>query len=394
MKHPCGENSTHKVMSKRMFHLTIEKQKKNRKMKISFLNNNGQEMPDYSKTNCNSCGAVVKIESTAELIECPFCGSSFISENAKFTKIPDKELIKDLKKIYILGWTRYEEFSWHMFFKIKHRRWIKLIEVFRLMRWLRYHLYARKTFQIFYKFTIESQATINGLFFRNKKINESDLYLLAYFQKIRFIDFTGSNIMDHHLLYLYPLKSLQELKLDSTQITDKGLHYLKKLKNLETISLTQTNITEKGLIELVDLPHLRGIGFTFPYLQEKVNMIEIFRAGGAKMFSDAENLSLKGLGVTDADLKYLEQFSKISSLDLSNNQIHGTDLSKLVFCRNLTLLYLNNNPVNDECLEPIKELKRLEVLGLKNTHVSQNGVNSLRDFFSQKTDIYWSGIND
>jgi len=357
-------------------------------MKDATKSMEDKNLEELLKTKCKNCGADVKVESTSELFECPFCGSSYISDEAKYTKIPDEELKRDLRKIYLLGWTK-RDFSWYWFFKSNHLRWQTLFDNYRLLRWIRYEYYANKKFNFFYRWNIESQLATKILIFRNKIINESHLYLLAYFQKLTLIDFTGSTIQDHHLMYLYPLKLLQSINLHNTSISDKGLVYLRRFKNLESVFLTETNVTEKGLINLVDLPHLKEIGFSFPHLQEKVNMIEVLRAGGSKMFSDAKSLSLKMLDVKDEDLKYLEFFPQITSLDLSDNQIYGSGLSNLRFCKDIQCLYLSHNPINDENLEYLKQLKRLDQLNLRQTRITNKGAEELKKFLPDGIDFSW-----
>jgi len=82
-----------------------------------------------------------------------------------------------------------------------------------------------------------------------------DRYLAA-FERVSFVDLSGTQVSDAGLEQLRGLMNLRQLDLDDTQITGAGLKHLHGLTNLHWLMLEDTQISDAGLEHLKELKTL------------------------------------------------------------------------------------------------------------------------------------------
>jgi Leucine-rich repeat (LRR) protein len=75
----------------------------------------------------------------------------------------------------------------------------------------------------------------------------------VYFDQIKEISLSATQVTDADLAHLDGLTSLEILWLGTTQVTDAGLPQLQGLTSLRELSLWDTQVTDAGL------PHLHGL---------------------------------------------------------------------------------------------------------------------------------------
>lgn len=95
--------------------------------------------------------------------------------------------------------------------------------------------------------------------FKEAKIRNDDLRLLASFPTLEVLVLSDTPIDDEGLTHVVGCKKLKELDLSRTKITDRGLVRVANLAALEKLSLTGTKATNAGLQRLVPLQKLREV---------------------------------------------------------------------------------------------------------------------------------------
>lgn len=92
--------------------------------------------------------------------------------------------------------------------------------------------------------------------FKETKIRNDDLRLLASFPALEVLNLADTMIDDDGLVHIVGCKRLKELNLSGTKITDRGLSRLATLSDLTTLELNQTSVTDEGVLLLAPLKKL------------------------------------------------------------------------------------------------------------------------------------------
>jgi len=304
---------------------------------------------DNSLVSCGSCGAPIMLRDLQNIHECPYCGATYISDQAIFTTKPRKKAYSEMRKIWLDGWIAMPEV-------------LGVMEKWYFTRWIIFAFQSTFNKTNFY-FRLESRIKLaQFLNFDKSKLKESDFRLFSLFKALKVMDLSSINISENMLVYLSGLDNLITINLGNTKIGDSAMDYFTGLTKLEKIYLHGTNVSEKGLVKLVGLPKLTEVGFFDIETQEKIKMISVLRAGGAKLFSDAVSLTMNNQEVNDDDLKYLQFFPSINFLNLAVNKLNGSGLENLKYCPMIEILILNGNELSEESLTNLFELKRLKQL--------------------------------
>lgn len=177
----------------------------------------------------------------------------------------------------------------------------------------------------------------------------SDISPVAGLTKLTSLQLSNNAVSD--LSALGGLGNLKTLYLDGNPVSD--LTPLYSLRGLRTLSLKNVAVTPKALGALEDaLPDCSVFSDT-----DAENVIE-FEIGGRIVTSDATELDLSGLGLTD--ISALGECRDLRKLNLRDNKID--DVSPLAELLDLEELRLWNNEVHD--VTPLMSLKKLRYLDL------------------------------
>jgi len=89
-------------------------------------------------------------------------------------------------------------------------------------------------------------------------------------------------------------------------------------------------------------------------------------------------LSLRGRGITDAELAHLKELKGLTELGLNDTKITGAGLAHLKELKGLTSLTLYRTQITDAELAYLKELKGLTGISLDSTQITDAGIAHLK----------------
>ena len=173
---------------------------------------------------------------------------------------------------------------------------------------------------------------------------------------------------DQDLYLLGSIKNLTRLLLDHTALTEDGLKELKGLKNLDSLYLGDIETTEVGMKAIAGLENLTSFGGT-----------KITNAGlkEIKRFKKLTNLSLINTAITDDGLKEIRELKQLTALYLSKTMITDAGLKEIADLNQLIELFLTDTQVTDVGLQEISKLSRLRQLDLSGTRITDAGLKEL-----------------
>jgi hypothetical protein len=133
-----------------------------------------------------------------------------------------------------------------------------------------------------------------------------------YFDEVRVVQLTGTQVTDADLAHLHGLTGLQALTLSSTRVTDIGLAHLHGLTGLQVLNLDGSHVTDAGLAHLNGLMGL-----------EELHLGYVTDAGLAQLrgLTGLRRLNLIGSQVTDAGLAHLQGLTGLERLDVEATQV-------------------------------------------------------------------------
>lgn len=230
-------------------------------------------------------------------------------------------------------------------------------------------------------------------------------------------------LTDEVLPYLAKLPELRELHLRRTQASDAGMSELKCAPHLEKLMILEAwNITDEGMREILEFPSLTGIYLMdcqqltdeslrliskHTKLQDLVLNTGRFSDGGVEQLAECQSLlnlevvsgtdaltneslrhlsrlknlkllSIRGTGITDEGVKFLERMTGLETLCLVDTSVTGSGLEQLGRLSNLKHLELGGSKIKNEYLGFLKQFPELKILGLARTLVDDRGVEHLR----------------
>ena len=179
----------------------------------------------------------------------------------------------------------------------------------------------------------------------------TDITKLVYCKKLEDLNLAGNPL--ESIATLKELPALRALNLSATGLTDSDLTIIMGIRNLTWLDIRgNAALTADGLDVLVGgLPNCQILHDDLYYR---------VRLGETEIFSDADTLSLAGMGI--ADLSGLEKFERVTSADLSNNAI--SNISPLKNNVHMLTLNLENNRISRiDTLYHFPELTILDLSG-------------------------------
>lgn len=138
------------------------------------------------------------------------------------------------------------------------------------------------------------------------------------------VDLDGSPVTDADLVHVAALPDVYILNLSNTKITDAGLAEVSGLRKMKFLYLFETAITDAGMVHLKEMPRL-------------------------------EVLCLDRTQITDVGLKTLEELPRLERLHVHSRA-----------------------PITDSGLESLKKHRRLFELRVGGPHITEQGVETLR----------------
>ena len=185
-------------------------------------------------------------------------------------------------------------------------------------------------------------------------------------------------VFDKDLEHIKHLRFLEVLLL-SGQFTDAGLEHLGKLTGLRVLVLTpalrKSHITDPGLVHLKNLTELEELSLLGDYGA-------ISNAGLAHIskLQKLRHLNLNSALINGVGLSYLRQLPFLNSVNLSNAEIFDADISKHIRAlTKLERLGLRGTHITDEGLNCLRNLTKLQYLDLEGTHITDKGLTFLRN---------------
>lgn len=219
---------------------------------------------------------------------------------------------------------------------------------------------------------VESLTSLQNLHLdNNPRVTDAGLGHLKALPKIYGLHIQGTQTTDEGLKHLSQMQQLHNLQLGQTQITGKGLQMLGGFDHLEQLTVDGTRITDSALRILADLTGLKLLG---------ISDLEVSDETVAQL-KDLSELELLHLGhsdrFTDAGLKHLTHFKKLTNLNIRNTGVTDAGLGLLAELKQLTSLDLGETEVSDVGLKELAQLTKLTSLQLHRTKVTAAGVAQL-----------------
>jgi len=153
----------------------------------------------------------------------------------------------------------------------------------------------------------------------------------------------GAWVTDAELLDVARLPNLERLDLSHTRITDEGLLYLKPLKQIQDLNLFYAeNITDQGIAAI-------------------------------KEWKQLKRLNLRGTRIFDGTLAILSGLPQLESLDIAYSQFTDNGLDALVPLTRLKELSLGRSKLGKNALQVLRLLPTLEYLDLGGPHPGPGG---------------------
>ena len=271
---------------------------------------------------------------------------------------------------------------------------------------------------------VKELTTLQELRLDQTSVTDTGLRDLVGLTNLHRLSLDGASVTDAGLKYLKGLTNLQTLNLRNTKVTDAALNDLKGFRNLEGLNLGFTKVTEQTVKELqqalaqclivgpgptgprdevrpLRLPALGAAGgrrrppterppapvkaAPKPVGNESPAMLA-FQKLGANVVRDGKaegnpvvSIYFLVVGVTDADLKHIEEFKSVERIELRGAGITNEGLHELKQLKNLKSLRLINTSVTDTGLRELEDLEKLQGLVLEGTRMTGAGLRELKN---------------
>lgn len=185
--------------------------------------------------------------------------------------------------------------------------------------------------------------------------NLSNISPLSVLGGLTFLDLSDNSVSD-----LMPLTALHELKtlyLDNNPIRDFSPLY--SMRQLEMLSIRGIAITSEQLQALSDaLPNCAI------YSETAAETVTEITVGRASFRTDAEELDLSGMGISD--LSALSACKSLKKLNITGNSV--SDLTPLMDLPSLEWLCVNDNLITD--LRPLMGLSALKYISAEGNDIT------------------------
>lgn len=196
---------------------------------------------------------------------------------------------------------------------------------------------------------------------------------LDRFQRLKFLDLSGTNITD-----LTPLRNLTELEtldLSHTKTSDlTPLRYANKMTNLD---ISHTLISDIAVLEKMSglqllrmnaTPVLDFQPLTFLTKLQHADLAQARISNLAPLGSMMQMVSLDISGTPVQDISPLQKLTQLKSLDIDSTQVSRIDA--LANAENLGVLHANHTRITD--LTALQKLKNLEKVYVDHTGVTES----------------------
>jgi Leucine-rich repeat (LRR) protein len=249
-------------------------------------------------------------------------------------------------------------------------------------------------------------GAITEVHLRGTWVTDAEMLDLARLPQLQRLDLSHTRITDDGLLYLKPLKEVQDLNLlYAEQITDQGMAAVKEWKNLkrlnlrgtrifdgtmailsgltqlESLDIAYTQVTDNGLDALVPLTHLKELSIG----RSKVgkNALEVLRLLPTLEYLDLGGphpgpggyRTTAGTPMDDDVPGAISELKQLRVLKLSYSQIRADGLRLLASLDQVSKLSLTGCPrVDDGALAELAKWKSLKYLDVQETSVTEQGV--------------------
>jgi Leucine-rich repeat (LRR) protein len=168
-----------------------------------------------------------------------------------------------------------------------------------------------------------------------------DLVALAGLKHLKLLYLGGGGITDDGLKQLKDLTDLRTLILWGNPISGDGLNHLRGLRKLQVLDLGGTQVTDSQLLGLRNLTGLERLDLpnnpqlTGSFLQHVADLPNL------------KDFVLRGTGITDFALSYLEKSKNVQSLMLDRTKVTDAGLTHLRGLTSLRSLDLTQSAVTD-----------------------------------------------
>ncbi|WP_287925396.1 ABC transporter substrate-binding protein [Kosmotoga pacifica] len=173
----------------------------------------------------------------------------------------------------------------------------------------------------------------------------SDISQLQNLSQLENIGIEGLNLGNEDVLFLANFVNLRSLCINVNNLTD--ISFITSMTQLEYLNIEDNNITDISV--LPSLQNLHGVSLG----RNPLSSIEPI-----KNMTWLENLALVGLGLTNSDIQFLQNFSNLKWLWLNENQ----GISDLTPLQNLNLYLLDIGGCSVSDLSPLAGHTNLENL--------------------------------
>ena len=244
---------------------------------------------------------------------------------------------------------------------------------------------------------------------RGTWVTDAELLDLAGLPKLERLDLAHTRITDDGLLYLKPLRQVQDLNLlYAEQITDQGMSAVKGWTNLKRLNLRGTRIFDGTLAILSGLTQLESLDIAYTQFTDNgldalvpLTRLKELSIGRSKLGKNAlqvlrllptlEYLDLGGPhpgpdgyrstagAPMDEDLPHaISELKQLRVLKLGYSQIGADGLRVLASLDQVSKLVLTGCPrVDDNALTELAKWKSLKYLDVQETSVTEQGVDQL-----------------
>jgi internalin A len=315
-------------------------------------------MADAVALRCSKCGAHIKVDPSALIVQCPYCGADFIipgteSDTAWFEKKFGISLTPKQK----------EGVTWLKRTGRADRciagTWLRLADEEITDQDMRF---------------IGTMTFLDELDLNNNGIHDAGIAELTEMALLVTLELGNNSVTPDGLTHIAKLTNLKKLNVEGADIGDEHIEHLMMLTKLAELNIRGTMITEKGILQLSKLPDIQSITKD----TEGLFMQPLLKAGVLPLIENVQLiLQLNNQDITDEELVHLKGMKKLFSLDLKHNSIHGEGLLHLTGL-DISHLNLQHNPIDDSGIQYIQALKKLEFLDIWWTNISKKGVRKLQ----------------
>ena len=223
----------------------------------------------------------------------------------------------------------------------------------------------------------DSSGHITSLNLRGSWVDDSDMFEVADFPDLRYLNLAHTRITDEGLLRIKILKLVEELDLGYTElITDSGMMCVRDWRNLTRLNLRGTRVGDGALEILGKLVQLRALD---------VSDTDVADTGFDYLITltSLENLSLSGHTVGAIGISSLRLLTTLKRLDLSGARtsrrgsrlepLEGELVEVIAGLTGLETLELGHLGVTVESLRSLSHLEAVAKLGLAGCGLVDDG---------------------